>query len=127
MNVASGAWRRVASSRFDVPFALTVKSVCGSDAAQSCEGCAAVWITSSSERRVLGEHPIDGVPVADVELERLKGRRRAFASSRSVVARGRRRRAEEVRPHVVVEADHVVARLDEVLRRTPSRSGRRIR
>ena len=30
-----------------MPLALTPKSVCGSDAAQSCDGCAAVWMTSS--------------------------------------------------------------------------------
>jgi hypothetical protein len=30
-----------------VPLALTGKSVCGSLAAQSCEGWAAVWTTSS--------------------------------------------------------------------------------
>ena len=40
------------ASRFSVPFALTVKSVCGSDAAQSCDGWAAVWITSSIEPAV---------------------------------------------------------------------------
>src|ERR1700742_4325051 len=47
MKGASIACARAASSRFSVPFALTPKSVCGSDAAQSWEGCAAVWITSS--------------------------------------------------------------------------------
>src|SRR6202012_4106892 len=47
MNVASGAWCRAASRRLSVPFALTPKSVCGSDAAQSWDGCAAVWMTSS--------------------------------------------------------------------------------
>ena len=46
------AWRPgcgggVASSRFSVPLALTPKSVWGSRRAQSCDGCAAVWITSS--------------------------------------------------------------------------------
>jgi len=50
MKVAEGAWCRVASSRLSVPLALTVKSVCGSDAAQSCDGWAAVWITRSSDR-----------------------------------------------------------------------------
>ena len=37
------------SSRLSVPLALTVKSVKGSRAAQSCEGCAAVWIANSME------------------------------------------------------------------------------
>ena len=43
MNVASGANCRVASSKFSVPWAFTEKSVFGSRAAQSCDGCAAVW------------------------------------------------------------------------------------
>ena len=30
-----------------MPLALTPKSTCGSDAAQSCDGCAAAWMTSS--------------------------------------------------------------------------------
>src|SRR6201999_1658320 len=47
MKGASIACARAASSRFSVPFALTPKSVCGSDAAQSWDGCAAVWMTSS--------------------------------------------------------------------------------
>src|SRR5262245_61430275 len=47
MKVASGAWRRVASSRLSVPFAFTAKSRMGSPAAQSCDGCAAAWMTSS--------------------------------------------------------------------------------
>ena len=33
-----------------VPLALTVKSVSGSRAAQSCEGCAAVWMTTAMSR-----------------------------------------------------------------------------
>jgi hypothetical protein len=44
---ASGQCARAASSRLRVPLALTPKSVCGSLAAQSCEGWAAVWTTSS--------------------------------------------------------------------------------
>ena len=47
MKGASGQWARAASSRLRVPLALTPKSVWGSLAAQSCEGWAAVWITSS--------------------------------------------------------------------------------
>ena len=57
MKVASGAWSRVACSRFSVPLALTVKSVCGSRAAQSCEGCAAVWTTSSMPGRACEHAP----------------------------------------------------------------------
>src|ERR1700761_6884541 len=47
MKGAAIACARAASSRFSVPFALTPKSVCGSLAAQSWDGCAAVWMTSS--------------------------------------------------------------------------------
>ena len=53
-----------------MPLALTVKSVCGSDAAQSCEGCAAVWITSSRSAADVREDAVDAGDVADVELDR---------------------------------------------------------
>src|SRR6202012_288694 len=49
MKGASIAWARAASSRFRVPLALTPKSVCGSLAAQSWDGCAAVWMISSMD------------------------------------------------------------------------------
>ena len=38
-----------------MPLALTPKSVCGSLAAQSCEGCAAVWTISSIEPACLAK------------------------------------------------------------------------
>ena len=50
MKGASGQCRRAASSTFRVPVAFTEKSTKGSRAAQSCEGCAAVWITSERSR-----------------------------------------------------------------------------
>src|SRR6201995_2498449 len=49
MKGASIAWARAASSRFSVPLAFTPKSVCGSLAAQSWDGCAAGWVASSVE------------------------------------------------------------------------------
>ena len=49
MKVASGQCLRVASSSTRVPFAFTLKSVKGSRAAQSCDGCAAVWMTALIE------------------------------------------------------------------------------
>src|SRR5436305_12259 len=55
MNVASGHDSRVACSRLRVPFALTVKSVCGSSAAQSCEGCAPVVGRGGAGRREVEE------------------------------------------------------------------------
>ena len=51
-----------------MPLALTVKSVCGSFAAQSCDGCAAVWITSAMSVAVLGEDRLDACTVADVDV-----------------------------------------------------------
>jgi hypothetical protein len=45
MNTASGAPRRVASSRLSVPTALTSKSSNGKSRALSCDGWAAQWIT----------------------------------------------------------------------------------
>ena len=55
MNGASLACARAASSRLSVPLALTPKSVCGSFAAQSCEGCAAVWTIASIEPACLAK------------------------------------------------------------------------
>ena len=49
-----------------MPLALTPKSVCGSLAAQSCEGWAAVWTTSSIFAGVPAEDPLDRLGVADV-------------------------------------------------------------
>src|SRR4051812_12161775 len=46
MKTASGELRQVISRTLAVPFAFTVKSVIGSVAAQSCDGCAAVCTTS---------------------------------------------------------------------------------
>ena len=46
--MALGRYFLVSSSKFKVPLALTEKSVCGSLAAQSCDGCAAAWIINSN-------------------------------------------------------------------------------
>ncbi len=72
---------------------------------------------------VLGEHALDRVPVADVELERdeLVGVARAQRGGR---ARRGRVGAEEPGAHVVLDADRGVAELDEAARPTPSRSTR---
>ena len=66
MNTASGQWRRVASSTLSVPVALMPKSVIGSRAAQSCDGCAAVWITSATAALVL--HEAASAPLRTAEL-----------------------------------------------------------
>ena len=51
-----------------MPLALTPKSVCGSDAAQSCDGCAAVWMTAARSAPTRSNSAQDAVGVADVEL-----------------------------------------------------------
>ena len=66
MKTASGQCCRVASSRFRVPTALTPKSVCGSRAAQSCDGCAAVWTTTLMAVPNLAKSLVHRVGVADV-------------------------------------------------------------
>jgi hypothetical protein len=73
MNVASGQCVARGLEQVERAVALTEKSVCGSRAAQSCEGCAAVWTTARSAR-VLGEEPVDAVAIADVERDRPEGR-----------------------------------------------------
>ena len=112
MKGASGQLARAASSRLRVPLALTPKSVWGSLAAQSWEGWAAVWMTSSIRLPVLGEDPVDGIAVADVD---------ALAAELGVGGeeplgdvRGRGLGAEEAGPHVVLDADDVVSLADEV-------------
>ena len=65
-----------------MPLALTAKSVCGSVAAQSCEGCAAVWIDQLDPRRVRARSSASiAVGVADVERRRSGTRRRARAAA----------------------------------------------
>jgi hypothetical protein len=48
---------------------LTVKSVGGSDAAQSCVGCPAAWMTSSDARARPAEQRCHRVGIADVGVE----------------------------------------------------------
>src|SRR6185436_7821061 len=99
-NVASGACSRAACSRLSVPFALTLKSVCGSVAAQSCDGCAAVWTISS---------------IADVELDAVE---RVVGVEQ--LARGVRRRClrtEEAGAHVVLDPNDVEADAREAMDR----------
>ena len=54
---------------------------------------------------------VDGRGIADVDLERVELRVRLPEVRRR--RRGGGLRAEEVRPHVVLEPDHVVAPLDQ--------------
>ena len=42
---------------------------CGSEAAQSCDGCAAVWTTSSSLRPCAAKSALDALGIADVQLD----------------------------------------------------------
>ena len=109
MNVASGACSRAACSRLSVPFALTVKSVCGSRRRPVVRGLRRGVDDQLDVRGVLGEEPLDAVAVADVEVER---RGSVSNSRRELLAHVPRRglRAEEARAHVVVEPDDVEAR-----------------
>ena len=104
-----GAWSRAAWRRFRVPTALTPKSVSGSRAAQSWDGCAAVWMTSSIREPCSREHARR--PPSRSRMSRSTARNALPSSLGQTRGRGRRRRlvAEEVRPHVVVDADDVEA------------------
>ncbi len=112
MNGASGQLARAASSRLRVPLALTPKSVCGSLAAQSCEGWAAVWMTSSI------------APPCSAKIRSTASRSRMSAlslrnsgcseRSRSVTCAVEASGPKKLRPHVVLDPDDVVALADEV-------------
>ena len=93
--------------------ALTPKSVCGSLAAQSWEGWAAVWTTSSILPACSREDPLDRVAVADVGV--LPVELGVLGDQPLGHVRGRGLGAEEAGPHVVLDADDVEALADEVL------------
>ncbi len=105
MKTASGQCLRVASSMTSVPLAFTEKSVGGSLAAQSCEGCAAVCTTSADVLAVAGENRVDAVGVADVDVVMgvagNGGDELAAAPFRRGVG------TEKGLPHVVVDAGDV--------------------
>jgi hypothetical protein len=60
---------------------------------------------------VLGPQPLDPAAIADVELERAKAR--VALDQRPGDTRRRCVRAEEPRPHVVLEPNHVIPGLDQ--------------
>ena len=64
-------------------------------------------------RRVLPKDPVDGVGVANVEVERAELSRICLLEAPRLRT-GRGGLAEEIGPHVVVDSEHVVAGLDEV-------------
>ena len=70
MNVASGVCSRAACSRLSVPFALTVKSVCGSRRRPVVRGLRRGVDDQLDVLGVLGEQPLDALAVADVEVQR---------------------------------------------------------
>ena len=96
-----------------MPLALTPKSVCGSEAAQSCEGCAAVWMTAARSAPTRSNRR--STPSAS-RMSSSSVRNSALNSSsrRCGGAGGGGLRAEEPRAHVVLDPDHVVARAREV-------------
>ena len=69
MNVASGACVRAASSRFSVPLALTVKSVWGSRGRPIVRRLRSGVDDEFDLLGVLGEHALDALGVADIEVE----------------------------------------------------------
>ena len=73
-----------------------------------------MWIDELQCGRVAAKTRLDRVGVADVERRAsgMRPDRRGRAAVRSAGRRGGR--AEEVRAHVVLDADHVEARRDEV-------------
>ena len=113
MKGASGQWARAASSRLRVPLALTPKSVCGSLAAQSWEGWAAVWMTSSIWPACSAKIRSIASRVADVGV--LPAELGVLGDQPLGDVRGRGLGAEEAGPHVVLDADDVEALGDEVL------------
>ena len=84
----------------------------GSDAAQSCDGCAAVWI-DEIELAVRPRIACRRRRVSDVRLDRAKLARVGLDQAIGVCW-VEAYRAEEPRTHVVLETDHVVAGLDEM-------------
>ena len=113
MTGASMQCSRTFCSTFRVPTALTSKSVNGSRTAQSCDGCAAVWITTAMSRPYRLKICASAVPVADVGV--VVGVRPAqVAGEPQHVPGGGRLGAEELPAHVVVDADHVQAEPGEV-------------
>ena len=112
-NVASGLCRRVASSRLSVPFALTREvglRIRRRPVVRRLRG------------RVDDELELAGVPREDAGRRRRRRGCRGRASgtrrrrSTQALGLGARRRVgpEEAGAHVVLDPDHVVARLDEV-------------
>ena len=98
-----------------MPLALTPKSVCGSLAAQSWEGWAAVWMTSSilpacstKDRSIASPSRMSAFSQRNSECS---------ATSRSVTCEVEDFGPEEAGPHVVLDADDVEPLGDEVLDR----------
>ena len=79
MKMALEACLRTASRNTSVPLALTVKSVAGSRAAQSCDGCAAVWTTSSSSEASSGTSRVTASE-SRMSIERCRYRGRSATS-----------------------------------------------
>ena len=97
-----------------MPFALTVKSVSGSRAAQSCDGCAAACMHEPDVASVLLEDALDRRSVADVDV--VMRVLRVVADERLALPSSRRIGAEKRPAHVVVDPDHEVAALTVELR-----------
>ena len=123
LKLASGT--RSGSPRADRA-CFTPRLIAGAEAAQSCDGCAAVW-THPPEWAVAREDPPHafGSPYVEVEGAELR-----VAPLEALRYREWRRRSRELFAHVVLDAEGIEAGLDEVViasepMRPPSLSRRR--
>ena len=81
--------------------------MCGSRAAQSCDGCAAVWMTTETSAPNFAENSRDSIVISNVDVMVLVSSGRLACQAISLPT-GRRLRSEEDAAHVVVDADNVI-------------------
>ena len=125
MNGESGQCARAASSRLRVPLALTPKSVCGSRAAQSCDGCAAVWTTTSIEPACsANSRSTPSASRMSSSCERKASEARVSSSVTGAVEASGPKNALRMSFSIPT---HVETLRDQMRARIPSRSDRRIR
>ena len=115
MNGTSCACFRVASSITIVPFAFTVKSMIGSLAAQSCDGCAAACTTSARSFPYFANTLLIAVGIADVRAH-VRVARAELLLELLALPRRAGLLAEEHAAHVVVDAHDIHPEPGEVRR-----------
>ena len=105
---------------------FTPRLIAGAEAAQSCDGCAAVWTHHLNAGPWPAKDPLHAFGSPYVEVEGAELRIAPLEAVRSRV----RRRSRELFAHVVLDAEGIEAGLDEVVTasepmRPPSLSRRR--